>query len=223
MTALWAAALSVLAAAGMVRWLPRVVTSEPQGDPSAPGALPSRGPGGRVLLWTLPAAAVSGAGAGMVAPGGVIAAALAVVAGGSAVLVVVDLLEHRLPDSVIVTALAAWLVGVVAWAALGGSWGAAGRSLLAGLAAFAVALVLGVVANGALGFGDVKLSGLIGAVLGWSGWAFLLIGFLAGVLLHGAVALLVLAVTRNPKSDVPMGPSLVLGATAPFWIAGVGG
>jgi len=43
--------------------------------------------------------------------------------------------------------------------------------------------VLFLIAPRGFGFGDVKLSLALGAVLGWYGWAIVLIGTFAGVLL----------------------------------------
>ena len=48
----------------------------------------------------------------------------------------------------------------------------------------------------ALGFGDVKLLGLLGLVLGWFGWGVLLTGVFLG-LLAGAVTSLALLATRR--------------------------
>lgn len=199
-TPLWAVLLAAVTGWAALRWLPRVAET----------------PGARYGRWAVPLAGLlgAGAGAGAVAVAQSVAevALLALMAGVAGVLVVVDVAEHRLPDSVIFTGLAVWAAGALLFAVLTGNWGAVGRSVLAAAALFAVFLVLGLLANGLLGFGDVKLSALLGAVLGWFGWGTLLSGVVLGVLLHGIVAIGVLIVTRNPKADVPMGPSLIAGA-----------
>lgn len=195
-TPLWAVLLAAVTGWAALRWLPRVAET----------------PGARYGRWAAPLAGLLGAGAGAVAQSVAEVALLALMAGVAGVLVVVDVAEHRLPDSVIFTGLAVWAAGALLFAVLTGNWGAVGRSVLAAAALFAVFLVLGLLANGLLGFGDVKLSALLGAVLGWFGWGTLLSGVVLGVLLHGIVAIGVLIVTRNPKADVPMGPSLIAGA-----------
>jgi leader peptidase (prepilin peptidase) / N-methyltransferase len=94
-----------------------------------------------------------------------------------------------------------------------GSWGALLRALAAGAAAFAVAYAAAAVSPEGLGFGDVKLLGLLGLVLGWFGWGVLLAGVFLG-LLTGAVVSLVLLVTRRAgwRTALPFGPPLMVGA-----------
>ena len=84
------------------------------------------------------------------------------------------------------------------------------------LAAAAAAFVVGAGASAlspeGLGFGDVKLLGLLGLVLGWFGWGVLLAGVFLG-LLTGAVVSLALLATRRAgwRTALPFGPPLLLG------------
>lgn len=68
---------------------------------------------------------------------------------------------------------------------------------------------------GQLGGGDLRLGGLLGLALGWTGWSAILTGTLSGWL-AAAVALLVLRIVRRPEPsrNVPLGPFLVIGAFA---------
>lgn len=72
-----------------------------------------------------------------------------------------------------------------------------------------------------LGLGDVKLSGLIGLLTGAAGPRTLVAAALAGLLL-GALYGGVLLLTRrgNRRSEIPMGPFLLLGALAALLLAG---
>ncbi|QLQ10708.1 MAG: prepilin peptidase [Nocardioidaceae bacterium] len=63
---------------------------------------------------------------------------------------------------------------------------------------------------GGLGFGDVRLSGLLGLLLGLISWGSVLVGMFAGIMIAGLVAM-VLLVTRNRKR-YPYGPYLLIGA-----------
>jgi leader peptidase (prepilin peptidase)/N-methyltransferase len=139
-------------------------------------------------------------------------AALAWAAGAAVVLGAVDLDSHRLPDRVTYPAAVVCLVAFLVDAAVLGSWGALLRALAAGAAAFAVAYAAALSPEG-LGFGDVKLLGLLGLVLGWFGWGVLLAGVFLG-LLTGAVVSLVLLVTRRAgwRTALPFGPPLMVGA-----------
>ena len=65
----------------------------------------------------------------------------------------------------------------------------------------------------AMGFGDVKFMGTIGAFLGWQGVVFsLIVGSLVGAVAGGAF----LALKKRESSRVPFGPYLAIGAT--LWI-----
>jgi len=66
-----------------------------------------------------------------------------------------------------------------------------------------------------LGFGDVKLAGVLGLYLGWLGWPVLAVGVLLTHLIGGLVAVgLVLGTSAGRKTRVPFGPFLVAGALA---------
>ncbi len=69
-----------------------------------------------------------------------------------------------------------------------------------------------------MGFGDVKLAGVLGLYLGYLGWAAVAVGIFAGFLYGGLVALAVLLVGRaGRKSTLPFGPFMLAGAfTAVF-------
>lgn len=73
--------------------------------------------------------------------------------------------------------------------------------------------LLAVLGKGAMGMGDVKLSVLLGLVCGYQGVAVALQSILAGFLIGGAAAL-VLMITRRARrhTQIPFAPSLVAGA-----------
>lgn len=62
-----------------------------------------------------------------------------------------------------------------------------------------------------MGFGDVRLSGVLGIALGYLGWGALLVGLYAGFLIGGVVGL-GLAATRGLRVGYPFGPFMLLGA-----------
>lgn len=206
MTALWGAALAAAVALAVLYGLPRVATASEA----------------RYARWATPLAALLGAGASVVARHPGEATLLALLAGAAGVLVVVDLAEHRLPDTVVLPSLGVWFVGAVALAASGFGWDALGRSALAALVLFVGFFVAGILARGMLGFGDVKLSALLGGILGWFSWPAVGVGVVAGIVLHGIAALVFLAFKRDLKADVPMGPALIMGAAVGVASATVG-
>lgn len=65
---------------------------------------------------------------------------------------------------------------------------------------------------GGLGFGDVRLSGLLGLALGLVSWGAVVVGMFSGILLAGITAVVLLVVRR--RTHYPYGPYLLIGALA---------
>jgi len=98
-------------------------------------------------------------------------------------------------------------------AAADDAWPALGRALLGGAAAFAVLLVMALLAPAGLGMGDVKLAGFLGLYLGWLGWPVVLLGFLLGFVVQALVGLVLLLTRRaGRRTELPFGPALLGGA-----------
>jgi leader peptidase (prepilin peptidase)/N-methyltransferase len=146
---------------------------------------------------------------------------LAWAAAAGIVLGAVDLAVHRLPDRVTVPACAGVTAALLADAAVLGTWGSLGRAGLAAGAAFGLAAGAALLSPEGLGYGDVKLLGLLGLVLGWVGWGAVLAGVFLG-LLTGAVVSLVLVVTRRAgwRTALPFGPPLLVGAVLALALGG---
>jgi leader peptidase (prepilin peptidase)/N-methyltransferase len=148
-------------------------------------------------------------------------AALVWLAGSALVLAATDLAAHRLPDVVTVPAYAVCAAALVADAALLGTWGALLRSVLACAVAFAGGVLAAAVSPQGLGFGDVKLLGLLGLVLGWAGWDVLMACVFVGLLVGAGVSLVLLAARRvGWRTAIPFGPSLLVGAAVALAAAG---
>ena len=197
---------------------------DPERDVAAPAAVatlaPARPGAARVVAVTVVLAALlTGAGLLLGLRPGV--AALIWTAGAAVVLAQVDLAVHRLPDRVVFPSMAVVAAAWLADAAVLGTWDALLRALLAGLAAFGAAVAAALISPGGMGFGDVKLLGLLGLLLGWFGWSVVglgvVLGFVAGAL--GTVVLLALRRT-GWRSEVALGPSLLLGAALALLLAG---
>jgi leader peptidase (prepilin peptidase)/N-methyltransferase len=136
-----------------------------------------------------------------------------VAAGIGVVLAAVDVASLRLPD-LLVGAIGAVAVGWLAAVSLvDGQWGDLGRAALgAGVSALCY-LVLALLPGSHLGFGDVKLAGVLGLLLGWLGWLPVFAGLLLPHLVNGPVALGLLVTGRaGRRSDLPLGPALLAGA-----------
>lgn len=128
-------------------------------------------------------------------------------------LVVIDVEHHRLPDRLLVPLAGAAAVLLTLAALSDGAWTTLGRAGAAAVAVFGALFALNLASPRSFGMGDVKLGGVLGAYLGWFGWAFALWGVFLGFLL-GALAAVgqMLARRATLRTAVAFGPALVLGA-----------
>lgn len=128
-------------------------------------------------------------------------------------LVWIDVDVHRLPDGLVLPAYPA-LLALLAFATLGaGEWRPLRDALVAMAGMYALYFVMAMISPSSLGFGDVKLSGLIGLVLGWLGLGTALLGLLAGFVAGGVIALVMLVAQRaGLRSHIAFGPAMLVGA-----------
>ncbi len=63
-----------------------------------------------------------------------------------------------------------------------------------------------------MGFGDVKLSFVLGVALGWLGWGYVFLGLFLGFLYGAVIGMALIALRiRSRKDHVPFGPFLAAG------------
>jgi len=131
----------------------------------------------------------------------------------SVILAIIDLDTHTLPNRIVLPSYLVVIVFFVAAAAVGGDWPALLRAGSGLVGLWLIYAILAFAYPGGMGFGDVKLAGVLGAYLGWLGWGSLLVGAFAAFLLGGLFALALVASRRaNRKSGIPFGPWMLLGA-----------
>ena len=144
-------------------------------------------------------------------------------------LALIDLDVHRLPDAIVLPSYpaAAALLALASWGA--GDWAALLRAAEGGAALWVLYLGLSLVKQGAMGFGDVKLAGILGAYLGWLGWGDLAVGAFAAFFVGGLVSVgLLLAKKAGRRTAIPFGPWMLIGAAigiaagGPAWAAYLG-
>ena len=105
-----------------------------------------------------------------------------------AILAIIDIRTHRLPNRLVATVGVTGVALLVAAALTGSRMDALIRALLAALVLFVAYLVLRMLSAGGVGGGDVKLAAGGGLHLGWLGWGSVLVGTLAGFVLGGVFA-----------------------------------
>jgi leader peptidase (prepilin peptidase) / N-methyltransferase len=87
------------------------------------------------------------------------------------------------------------------------------RAAAGGAALYCFYFAIALAHPAGMGFGDVKLSGLLGGVLGYLSWGSLLVGAFAGFLLGSIVGVAVMAFWGGTrKTALPFGPFMIAGA-----------
>lgn len=129
-------------------------------------------------------------------------------------LVIIDARTHRLPDAITAPTAVLGAVLLTAAAAFGTpTLGDLSRAALGAVALGGAYLALALIRPGGLGLGDVKLAGILGLYLAWSGWSAVLWGTVAAFVLGGAWAIALLVAQRATRhTAVAFGPFMVAGA-----------
>lgn len=140
-----------------------------------------------------------------------------------ALLAFLDLELRLLPDVLTMGGYALFGILLLGCALVTGDWTALLRA--AACAGIAVAVFTAVYllsdlltkvmgwGAGGLGLGDLKLAGVLGALLGWWSWFNGLMGLLTGFMIGGLVAVVLLVVRRADRtSHISYGPSLIIGS-----------
>jgi leader peptidase (prepilin peptidase)/N-methyltransferase len=125
----------------------------------------------------------------------------------------IDLDTKRLPNAIVLPSylVAGALLGAAAITGHDGD--RAVRAVIGMVGYYGVFLLLRLAYPRGMGFGDVKLAGVLGLYLGWLGYGVLVVGAFGGVLLGGVVGVALMASKRaGRKSAVPYGPFMVAGA-----------
>jgi leader peptidase (prepilin peptidase) / N-methyltransferase len=170
-------------------------------------------PGRAELAVTALIAAVLGTLAGHAAGWAAPLPAFVVFAGLATPLLLVDVQHHRLPDRLVLPAAAGALALLTVAAGVRGDWPALARAAAAGGVVFGVFCAVTFASPSSLGFGDVKLAGVLAVYLGWLGWTRVFYGVFVGFLLGAIVAVALLASRRaSLKSNIALGPALIVGA-----------
>ena len=130
-------------------------------------------------------------------------------------LALIDLDCKRLPDALTLPSYPVLAVLLALGALLGSDSGELVRALLGGAAMYAFYFVLCFAYPAGMGFGDVKLAGVLGMATAWIGWGAWTVGLFLAFLAGGVFGLaLVLARRGGRKTAVPFGPFMLLGTLA---------
>jgi leader peptidase (prepilin peptidase)/N-methyltransferase len=138
---------------------------------------------------------------------------------GGVLLAAIDWKIHRLPTRLVYLTLAGVTAGLLFASLVEWEWTSlatalAGAGLFSGAFLtiwFVTQRLFGLVV---LGFGDVRLAAVLGALLGWYGLEYVLYGALAGHLLAIVVGVAIGLSRRSFRMTYAFGPSLIAGTLA---------
>ncbi len=126
---------------------------------------------------------------------------------------VTDLTHRLVPRWILYGGLTLIVPLLVVTSAVDHRWHSLTGSVIAGAVAFALFFVVWWFVPRGMGFGDVRLAGAIGFVVGYLSLLHAYVAFLAGFLVGMVFGLVILVVTRSGrKTTLPFAPSLCVGA-----------
>jgi leader peptidase (prepilin peptidase)/N-methyltransferase len=135
-------------------------------------------------------------------------------------LTMIDIDHKRLPDKIV---LPSWIVvGVLLTiaSAARGEWGDLARAGIGAAALYALYFVVAFIYPPGMGFGDVKLSGILGGLLAYLSWSAFAVGTAGGFILASVGAILLLVTRRgNRKSEIPYGPYMLAAALFAMFVS----
>src|SRR5436305_1264043 len=136
-------------------------------------------------------------------------------------LTMIDFDVRRLPNTIVLPSYVVAGLLLVPPVVAHADWWAGLRSLAAMAALWTFYFALAFLYPGGMGFGDVKLAGLLGLYLGWLGWSSVLVGTFTGFLMGGLAGGALLVVRRaGRRSAIPFGPAMLAGALLALFVAG---
>lgn len=213
-----AAALAAGAALGvlvprLIAWVPEPEPVEDEVPPEEPKRLYQEVADGPGLAWKAALATAVAAGlCGFVLGWDWRLVPLLVLAPVGVALAVIDWQTTLLPTKIIAPTYVVTGVLVLGAAALMQDRDVAIRGLVGWLATFGIFFLLWFIYPRGLGYGDVRLSGVLGMALGQLGYAELVVGIYAAFILGGFGGLLLSALRLVNRRRYPFGPFMLLAA-----------
>lgn len=127
-------------------------------------------------------------------------------------LIAFDLRSHRLPNWLVTPFFLTLFLFTLALSSTTDDWPRFGAAVSAAIGTFTLYAIAGMI--GLMGFGDVKLAGVLGLWLGWYGADVLATGMLAAFVLAlpQSIVMTVRARRGEPKKRLAFGPYMLAGA-----------
>ncbi len=125
---------------------------------------------------------------------------------------VTDLTHRLVPRWIVYPSCALILPLLLATSAVDHRWHSLDGSVISGVVAFGIFFIVWWFFPRGMGFGDVRLAGVLGFVVGYLSILHAYVAFLAGFLVGLVFGLVVLVAIRSgPRTAIPFAPSLAVG------------
>lgn len=132
---------------------------------------------------------------------------------GLVALAFTDLDHMLLPRSIVYTTAAFVSAGLLVASAVHSQWHRLLVAVICAAVEFALLFTINLISPRSLGFGDVRFGPLLALGLGWIGWRYAFVGFLAANLVGAVVGLILIGLKRTERrTPIPFGVFLSLGA-----------
>lgn len=139
--------------------------------------------------------------------------AFCVLMAGLVAVAVIDLEHMVVPRRLVYATLALGAPLLLAASAATGDWRRMAYAAAGGAIGFGAFLVIHLAVPRGMGFGDVRLAGLVGVFLGWLALAQVAVGLFLAFLVGSVVGVALIAAGRKGRSSrLPFAPFLVTGA-----------
>ncbi len=125
----------------------------------------------------------------------------------------VDFERQIIPNRLIYSTLVVMVPLFVLASAVDDRWGSLARAAIGGAVAFLAFLAVHLAVPRGMGFGDVRLAGVVGFATGWLGLGHTFVGFFTAFILGALVGIGAMVVSgAGRKTRIPFGPFLAAGA-----------
>ena len=134
---------------------------------------------------------------------------------------VIDSKLQIIPNHIVYPTIFASIPLLALAALAGGEWGRFGHALVGATLAWLALLLIHLISPAGMGFGDVRLSFVLGLFLGWISLTHVLTGLFLGVLLISVVGLVLAALRQKSLQEhIAFGPFLAAGSILAVFAGG---
>jgi leader peptidase (prepilin peptidase)/N-methyltransferase len=131
----------------------------------------------------------------------------------SVALAAIDLATQTLPNVIVLPAYPVTIAILGASSLISGDLGSLLRGAIGLVGLFTAYYGMALLYRGGMGFGDVKLAGVLGFAMAWLSWDVFAVGAFAPFILGGVFAIILVLFTKaGRKTRVPFGPWMLVGA-----------